>query len=300
MPFPEFDDFYDLKVKPLYTARFVPGVFAKWSLAFSFQYSPTPSIIESYMLCKLNIPIDTLTVTLEDMKPTPDSILFVLDDQGFLLVSTENGTVGVNATLRQTAPGNTNPVIAAAGSTLASKYGHGSITALPNDTGVETITVGSQSWLVGSKVVVMPVSGQLFQLVLLVPRADYYGKLEYASLKSLIIACGTAVVGICVAILFGYLSSQPLRILARNMHQLAKFDFSVLDAGRLESTSMVQEINEVESTFWIMVRAFAESLKRRRQSVHPTRDQGGSSKGPSPSKASGYGADQISIMRTGA
>ncbi|KAJ3120207.1 hypothetical protein HK101_007028 [Irineochytrium annulatum] len=219
-----------------------------------------------------------------------------------MLVSTENGTLteGVNSTTRQTAPGNANAVIAAAGSTLTARFGAITGVSLPNDTAIEKIMVGSQAWLMGSRAVAMPVSGQFFQLVLLVPREDYYGQLEGAALKSLVISCSTAVIGVCLAILIGFLSTRPLLKLLRNMNQLAKFDFSVLEAGKLESTGPLTEINGVESTFLVMVKAFAASIKKnsesRRQYHHHSQSASSPMRGPASTLAPNIEEDCMPML----
>ncbi|KAJ3146361.1 hypothetical protein HK101_002335 [Irineochytrium annulatum] len=120
---PEFDDFFYSRLEPSYAILYLGGLYEKWSL---------------------------------EMKPTPSSVLFVVDDLGYLFISTENGTVEsvVNETLRQTAQNNVNPVIATAGKMLMHRYG--SVTSLPNNTALQTIMIGSEAWLMGTRSVLMP------------------------------------------------------------------------------------------------------------------------------------------------
>ncbi|KAJ3175647.1 hypothetical protein HK101_010622, partial [Irineochytrium annulatum] len=216
---PEFDDFYRSTLKPNFAVRYLSGLLKKWSLVFAYHHIPDPDNMLTSTLCKAHVTVDTLAPLLQEMKPTPNSILFVVDDLGYLFISTENGTVAsaVNATLRQTAPGNVNPVISAAGTALMSRYG--SVNGLPNDTALESIMVGSDAWLMGTRSVLMPASGQIFQLILMVPRADYFGKMDGAALKSVIIASATVALGICITIIVGYHSTRSLRKLEDNMRQ---------------------------------------------------------------------------------
>ncbi|KAJ3192980.1 hypothetical protein HK101_005629 [Irineochytrium annulatum] len=247
-------DFTDI----FYQIYFAGGVFQHWTATFSYIHNLNPSRKETNLAGHTNLN-DVLIAN----KPSNGSIMFILDDLGFMWLSTNNDTLTFNTSERQTATENFNPAIATAGRFLTSQYG--SMTSLPNSTDLQTIEVGSTAWVLTTRAVTMLPSPQVFQLVLLVPRNDYYGQMENASIKAVIIASALTILGVGVAVLYGYLSSRPLRVMQRHMVQLSKFDFSVLERDQLESTSYIRETRDVESTFLTMVKAFANAIKKNKE-----------------------------------
>ncbi|KAJ3167224.1 hypothetical protein HK101_011807 [Irineochytrium annulatum] len=200
---------------------------------------------------------------LQSNLPTPDSIIFLIDEAGFIAASTAPGTLAWNDTLRHTPLDTNASAITVAGRTLLQQYG--SYGAVPAATNLQFINVGRPQWLMGTSALTMPTTSQTYQLVLLTPRVDFYGATDAARVKSLVISCSVAAVGVGLTILLGYLATQPLNKLAMNMKQLTRFDFSALENGRLASSSIVAEIRDVEIAFRVMVGAFAGAVRKNKE-----------------------------------
>ncbi|KAJ3142589.1 hypothetical protein HK100_000489 [Physocladia obscura] len=174
--------------------------------------------------------------------------MFLLDDTGLIVSSTVNNTVRIalNSTFRYNSySNNANPIINSLGKALISIYGLNTTTNrynLPNFT-INFATLQGELYIVSTMLVIMPESNQQYTLVLYAPRSDFYA------------------IGLLLVAIIAYVGSLPLRRMSLSMKYLTKFDFSVLESGKLDSTSRITELYNVESSFLGMVKAFAGAIR---------------------------------------
>ncbi|KAJ3177303.1 hypothetical protein HDU87_004555 [Geranomyces variabilis] len=137
-------------------------------------------------------------------------------------------------------------------------------------------------------------------VVLAVPRASIFARIDSAQKKSLGLAIGLSVgIGVLMALLFALIVT-PLRRLAHAMGLLTSLDFaslhkgnildqkSAISEGRAQSTRATAPINEggkpirnVQRTFSTMVKAFAGGIRQNRdlQTTQSKQDAGSSQTG---------------------
>ncbi|KAJ3333735.1 hypothetical protein HDU76_004547 [Blyttiomyces sp. JEL0837] len=233
-----------------------------WAIQLKYPYQPVESINDPTRkrYCRAGIEMQTtLSAFFKSIKPTVNSILYMVDDLGFIVVSSENGTMA------NTPSNNINSVIASTGKSLIAEAGN--ITNVPNNY-LKTVMLDGTKYILASKDFQMPSTSQINKVVMVVPYLDFYGTTESSTTKALVIAL--VIVGIVssIGVVFvaglSLLAVLPLRRMANSMRELTKFDFSVLENGKLESTSIVSEFNLVESTFLKMVKAFAYAIRESR------------------------------------
>ncbi|KAJ3320587.1 hypothetical protein HDU76_000271 [Blyttiomyces sp. JEL0837] len=188
---------------------------------------------------------------LKDLKPTPNTVLYMVDDLGFMVASSINGTAVINETARYTPTNNIDPVIFSSANSLVNE--NGSIDQIPDEY-FDTVNLNGTLYLLASRDLVMPISFQIYKVIMVVPRTDFYGATERSTRKALITVGILSSVGVVVVAILSLLAVYPLRKMANSMKQLTKFDFSVLEKGKLKSTSFVLELNIVETSFLQMVK----------------------------------------------
>ncbi|KAJ3411111.1 hypothetical protein HDV05_002720 [Chytridiales sp. JEL 0842] len=262
-------------------SAFAAGTFNVWTLRFLTAYQPAGDTQRSGRVCQVIFESEVSLFNLFNrLKPTEASVMFMYDDQGFMAGSSVNNTIGVNETTRYTPTNNRDLTIQSVSKGLFNLYG-GSSSFASNNT-MDTLNVDGTAWVVATQTILTPYSNQSYRLVLMVPRVDFYGQSEAVRTKSLAVALGVAAAGFVIIGILGFVSSIPLRRLSASIQQLTKFDFSALENGKLERTSFVSEINDIEISFLTMVRAFAGAIKKNREII--SRSAGG--KGSSNAEAS--------------
>ncbi|KAJ3408137.1 hypothetical protein HDV05_005137 [Chytridiales sp. JEL 0842] len=240
------------------------AAFGKWTFRFQTAYQPAGDVIGSGRICTSSFESEVSFFNLFNrLKPTDTSVMFLYDEQGFMTGSSVNGSIGLNATARYSPTDNIDPVIQSVSTALFAKYG-GTLN-IPFNTTMDTVAVNGNTWVVSTQMILTPYANQPYRLVLMVPRVAFFGQSEEAFRKSLIVALSIAAAGFVAISIIGYISSVPLRRLAASIIQLTKFDFSALENGKLNTSSFVSEINDIEISFLTMVRAFAGAIRKNRE-----------------------------------
>ncbi|KAJ3079874.1 hypothetical protein HK100_010293 [Physocladia obscura] len=195
----------------------------------------------------------------------------MLDDFGLMVTSTINGTIAINATNRYDGYlNNPDSRITGIGNFLANKYGISSsgIFTITSNFTLNSITMAGTVYIVSTQILFMPSSGQQYTLILFAPRSDFYAKADNALHNAIMVSLIIVAVGIILVGGMAHLVSMEKRLIPCCFlfaHQLTKFDFTVLESGSLNSTSFVKELNRVESTFLLMVKAFAQQIKKNKE-----------------------------------
>ncbi|KAJ3346902.1 hypothetical protein HDU83_002589 [Entophlyctis luteolus] len=273
-PLPSDYYFYTLKAKSFYDVNFLttPTGYS-FLLEYREIYTPHPSNPLSQRSSILNFdclgPFHDLFVSL---LPSPGSNIVFIDDGGLLVVTTMNGTARNATTRYDTYKNNPYPAIRAVGGFLAARYGVSATGAFQTGTNFtfDFVDIGGTSYFVATQQVAMAGTDQSFMLILFAPRSDFYAKSDNATKTGLIQALVIAACGILLTAAIAYFGTLPLKRLASSMEKLAKFDFSDLEAGHLESNSLLSELNRVESTFFVMVkvRHFNYGFLRTKDNIH--------------------------------
>ncbi|KAJ3216185.1 hypothetical protein HDU67_009834 [Dinochytrium kinnereticum] len=220
--------------------------------------------------CSVGSLVDaSITVVLNSIKVTDNTIIMLMDESGLLLSTNRNNSISIplSTTFSRVTPDlSPNSEVAAIGKGVSELYGgFASIPAVPagNLTAVNQIRLGDgKTWFVSSSG--FSVKGQKFTLVVSFPRSDMFAELDQAAMTGIIIASSVASVGVVLIGLLTFLSLRPLQRMASSMNQLTKFDFSSLENGQLRSRSPMTEIREVETVFNMMVVAFATAIRKNR------------------------------------
>ncbi|KAJ3299567.1 hypothetical protein HDU76_006274 [Blyttiomyces sp. JEL0837] len=258
-----YQRFLDLNMQPNFMTDWITGGFSGWMHIYQYIYvSNTTRVKETARMCRgylfMESSLESFFMT---VKPTNDSIVFMIDDANKMIASTVNGTVSPNSTYRYYPYESPDSIIKGASQSLLGQYG--SLSKLPNTTS-QVLSIAGDSWIVNTATMYTPHSYQPYQIFLCVRRSDYYGASEAAFKKALIIAVVLTVVGLLVVIVLGYFAVRPLQALVVSMQTLTHFDFSVIENGDLNNRSLVKEIFLVESTFLTMVKAFAAAIRNNK------------------------------------
>ncbi|KAJ3120866.1 hypothetical protein HK100_012615 [Physocladia obscura] len=270
-------DFYHYQAKPAYYIQsFSSPLLSTYLLQLRLLYTPGDTNITAQRMGMLNF--NCLTVIeelLNSLLPSPKSNIFLLDDNGLMIASTMNGTVessifvAPNLTFRYNSySNNPDPHVNAVGTFLALNFGISATTnafTIPTNFTINFMTIAETSYIVATQLVYMTGTDQVYTLVSFMPRSDFYGTSDSAFRDGLMASLLIAVGGLFLSGVLAYLGSIPLKRLAKSMEKLTKFDFSVLESGTLNSTSLVSELNNVETTFLIMVKAFARQIRKNRE-----------------------------------
>ncbi|KAJ3333736.1 hypothetical protein HDU76_004548 [Blyttiomyces sp. JEL0837] len=239
--------------EPVYQTFYHRG-YQFWAIQLKYPYHPYESENDTTTkrYCRAGIEMQTsLSAFFKSIKPTPNSILYMVDDLGFIVVSSENGTMAINTTTRYTPTNNINSVIASSGNCLVADFGD--ISKVP-DNYFKTVNLEGTRYILASKDFQMPSTSQINKVVMVVPYLDFYGATESATKKALVVVGVVVSVGALFVATLSLFAILPLRKMAHSMRELTQFDFSVLENGSLESSSFVTEFNAVEATFRQMVK----------------------------------------------
>ncbi|KAJ3129925.1 hypothetical protein HK098_007679 [Nowakowskiella sp. JEL0407] len=104
-----------------------------------------------------------------------------------------------------------------------------------------------------------------FYLVLGIPRNDFFGLVDGSIRTGITLSSVFTLMGVLIGIFVTLGILWPLRRLTNNMKLVTKFDFSMLSSGGLEEKSFFREIQVVQRTFNVMVKAFAGAIQRNRE-----------------------------------
>ncbi|KAJ3288869.1 hypothetical protein HK104_007900 [Borealophlyctis nickersoniae] len=204
-------------------------------------------------------------------KPTPNSVIFVYEValQRLVAASGANATVNMTAVTSKVGNPRYTPVdtihapTAGVGKALVDLYG--GLDKVPRNNGTVVMAspdINGEPWFVNTVYLAVPPHD--WQLVIAMPRKDFFSKIDKAQKTSIIVAVVVAVSGAFTVSLAAFASLRPLHQLAVSMKQLTKFDFSSLEGGVLDNRSLIREIRHVQETFSAMVNAFSVSIKKNR------------------------------------
>ncbi|KAJ3098786.1 hypothetical protein HDU96_010943 [Phlyctochytrium bullatum] len=222
--------------------------------------------------CSVGSLVDSsISVVLNTIKPTANTVLMLLDEENLLLSTNRNNSIAANETStapRRVLPADSpNPDVAQVGKGILDVFG--SYSKLPRGSAANAESTINQVKLADGKMWFLSsagfaVRGQQFTLVVAFPRSDMFDALDKASILGIIIASSVSVGGVLLMALLTFLSLRPLHKMAQAMEQLTRFDFSSLENGGLKSRSPMTEIRHVENTFNEMVVGFATAIKKNR------------------------------------
>ncbi|KAJ3175138.1 hypothetical protein HK101_010742 [Irineochytrium annulatum] len=107
-----------------------------------------------------------------------------------------------------------------------------------------------------------------------------FAKMDEAERRGIVVASAVAAAGLLCTALITFLALRPVGAMAKNMTQLTKFDFSLLEKGVLDKRSLLSEIREAETAFDTMVKAFAGAIRRNKQLIDNRKDTSSGGKHP--------------------
>ncbi|KAJ3186852.1 hypothetical protein HK101_009462 [Irineochytrium annulatum] len=230
--------------------------------------------------CSIGFQIDaSLTVYLNSMRVTNNTILMLMDTSGLLLSTNRPDSIAssTNATVRVTPDASPVTAISLVGRALLSTYG--SYSSLPTS---NASTVLQQRFADGTEwflsTTSLTVSGDQLTFVVAIPRSDLFAQMDAGERRGVIVASAVACLGLIITGLMTFFALRPLQRMATSMRKLTKFDFSFLENGVLNKRSPLKEIREVETVFDMMVKAFAGAIRRNKTLMGGQTGQGGSSK----------------------
>ncbi|KAJ3162530.1 hypothetical protein HDU88_006689 [Geranomyces variabilis] len=197
---------------------------------------------------------------------TPNKILLLANTEDLALVSTSNRNISFGVALTQ-GVGSNETLSQSLRAAVLSKYGTYSAMAADPTLGTSfEAQVEGETWiLLVDRVKLSGYDSDQLVVVLAVPHASIFSRIDSAQKKSLGVAIGLSIgIGILMALFFAVIVT-PLRRLAHAMGLLTSMDFASLHKGTvLEQKSAITEIREVQRTFSTMVKAFAGGIKQNR------------------------------------
>ncbi|KAJ3131892.1 hypothetical protein HK101_004660, partial [Irineochytrium annulatum] len=266
------------------TTYYTVGAFSFWQMTYSKNIWVNPASAGETtpdVNCAVGIVVDlSLSVLLNSVRVTNNTVVLLMDTEGRLLSTNRPNSIATpaNVSVRVTPDLSPTTEVALVGKGLLSIFGsYGSIPTGSMSTVYQRTFNDGQPWFLTTSV--MNISGTPFTFVVAFPRSDMFAKMDAAEKRGVIIAACVAAAGLICTALMTFLSLRPLYAMAKNMTQLTKFDFSLLENGVLDRRSFLAEIREAETVFDTMVKAFAGAIKRNKQLVDNNR---GTSSGGKP------------------
>ncbi|KAJ3085439.1 hypothetical protein HK102_014167 [Quaeritorhiza haematococci] len=108
-------------------------------------------------------------------------------------------------------------------------------------------------------------------LAAVVPYDQVFGNIDRANGNSIIIFIVVTVGVVSISGVAMWFSLKPLYTLSVAMESLTRFDFAVLEEGKLlDVRSFIMEIAHIQTTFSVMVKAFAGGIRSNRMLVGPS------------------------------
>ncbi|KAJ3127010.1 hypothetical protein HK098_006901 [Nowakowskiella sp. JEL0407] len=224
---------------------------------------------------------------LQNMAPTKNSRVALVDKNGSMIVTNLNGLVYPIMKNSTTGRGGvfikahefSDPVIQQVASLISPDGSYSQLKTLAVDT--TNLSIMSTKPLTeeyqlkdgeyaGAKYITAVMKAQFgtseeYYVILAVPREDFFGPVD----KSIKMGIGLSSLFVGLGILVGAFVTigilMPLTKLKNNMSKVTKFDFSMMSNGGLDERSVFTEVHVVQKTFNIMVKAFAAAIQRNRE-----------------------------------
>ncbi|KAJ3172551.1 hypothetical protein HDU88_005879 [Geranomyces variabilis] len=231
---------------------------------------------------------------------TGNKILLLDSTDTLPLVSTSNRNISYGQALTKVKFNET--LSASLRAAVVAKYGKYSSMLSDPDFGKSfEAQVEGDTWIIVlGRVQLTAYASNTLVVVLAVPRASIFSRIDSAQKKSLGLAIGLSVgIGMLMALLFALIVT-PLRRLAHAMGLLTNLDFASLNKGNiLDQKSAITEIRNVQRTFSTMVKAFAGGIKQNRDLQTQQSKQGGGSSQTASRGTTGSGPS-TNLLPTGA
>ncbi|KAJ3281324.1 hypothetical protein HK104_000087 [Borealophlyctis nickersoniae] len=253
---------------------FVPGYNILYmDYSTNFYDDPTTPTAPSHR-CQAGSFVDAvLNAFLKGAVPSDQSVIFIFDSRlnGSMISSSVKGSVmdvkGQGTFVVNAAP---NLTVSQVGRFLRSTFKN-DWTTMPQHTSFGAILEDGREWYIGTREL-RPDYLNVWQVVVAVPREDFFGEIDKSISKSAIIIAVLSVVGLLLIGVVSFGFTLPLKTLGVRMSEVTQMKFSALEQGRLNRRSVIKEIANLEDTFHIMVKAFASGIKKNADLVGARRN----------------------------
>ncbi|KAJ3268619.1 hypothetical protein HK104_005329, partial [Borealophlyctis nickersoniae] len=206
--------------------------------------------------------------------PSNGSVVFVFDSRlgGSMIASSVFGStmdIASMGTYRvDTAP---NITVSQVGRYLKSLHS-GDWTLMPPSSTHKATLQDGREWYIGTQQI-RPDYINTWQVVVAIPREDFFGAIDTSIQKSVVIIAVLSCVGVVLIGGVSFLLTVPLKRVGNRMAEVTQMKFSALEQGRLNRRSIIKEIASLEDTFHLMVMAFASGIRKNADLVQGRRGQ---------------------------
>ncbi|KAJ3285654.1 hypothetical protein HK104_009385 [Borealophlyctis nickersoniae] len=243
---------------------FVPGyniLYMDYSTNF-YDDVATPTVPSHR--CQAGSFVDAvLNAFLKGAVPSGGSLIFIFDSRlnGSMISSSVKGSV-MDIKGQGTYPVNLAPnlTVSQVGRFLRSTFNN-DFTKMPQHSSFGVTLEDGREWYIGTREL-RPDYLNVWQVVVAVPREDFFGEIDKSINKSIIIIAVLSVVGLILIGVVSFGLTLPLKTLGIRMSEVTQMKFSALEQGRLNRRSVIKEIAALEDTFHIMVKAFASGIRK--------------------------------------
>ncbi|KAI8807140.1 hypothetical protein BJ742DRAFT_897301 [Cladochytrium replicatum] len=201
---------------------------------------------------------------LEDLSPSPNARVFVIDSRGQLIannigleITDEVGTSFVSC------PACNDTIIAKLCGTIREFTVDFTNFTCYVDLHLERITFDNEKWTYSVRRIPIPAVYDLF-VVAAIPRKDYFTSIDEALSTSIVVTVVFALVATTVMVLGTVGVVFPVSKLTKEMGQIAKFNFSMLEEGFFVENSFFVEIQRMQVAFDNLVIALSNAVKRNK------------------------------------
>ncbi|KAJ3110354.1 hypothetical protein HDU96_006667 [Phlyctochytrium bullatum] len=218
--------------------------------------------------------LDGIETFLKTLRISRNGLVALIEGNTGLLVSASVPNASFDATNGTRFPATTSPhpLIAAAATFMATRFGNGTVQTIPVDKRYEfgfgamgdTVLVNAE-WLVDAD------KGLRWLVLVIIPSNDFLesvGRSVTRTIVSVTCICAGSVV---LAVLLSWAITAPLRRLVKAMVEATAFDFSALGEGYLSHRSVVKEIGLLQGVFNEMLINFASAI-RENKTLHGAGD----------------------------
>ncbi|KAJ3118791.1 hypothetical protein HDU96_008515 [Phlyctochytrium bullatum] len=208
--------------------------------------------------------LDGVETFLRTLRISRNGIVALVEGSTGLLVSATAANASFDKTngTRFPATRSPNPLIAAAATFMAGRFGNGSVQTIPADrkydfgfpvTG-DTVLVNAQ-WLVDED------KGLRWLVMVIIPSNDFMESVGRSVTRTIVSVASICFGSVLLAILLSWAITAPLRRLVKAMVEATAFDFSALGDGYLSDRSHVKEIGLLQGVFNEMLVNFASAIR---------------------------------------
>ncbi|KAJ3194463.1 hypothetical protein HDU82_002455 [Entophlyctis luteolus] len=206
-----------------------------FSIFYDTAYLENPNDVNTFRFSSLGMNcLKSVKDLFTTVLPSPNSNMFLIDENGLMVASTINGSVGMfpnnslvtGAYVRFTSyKDNPDATTQLVGEFLAGAYGlaypsaNTSAFAITQNFTLSTVNIAGTTMIISTKLLPMPSTNQVYLLVCFGPRSDFFGESDSAIHNSLTAALVIAAVGIAFVGVLAYLGSIPLKKLASAMEK---------------------------------------------------------------------------------